>query len=106
MSDTSQAQGLRGQGPDDASRHIGGSYLYQHNLIEKDTMMAEHISNLKVITVMEPLMCLTCKSAHIADVLFSDGATKKMFYCSRLDCDNWSNSASQGTMDIERKEAA
>ena len=39
--------------------------------------MAEHISNLKVITVMEPLMCLTCKSAHIADVLFSDGGDQE-----------------------------
>jgi len=38
---------------------------------------------------MDPLMCLRCSSAHIAEVLFTDGSTRKMFYCSRLDCDNW-----------------
>jgi len=51
--------------------------------------MTEQDTKLKVITVMDPMMCMTCKHAHVADVLFSDGSTKKMFYCSRLDCDNW-----------------
>jgi len=44
---------------------------------------------LRVITVIDPVMCLRCPHAHIADVLFTDGSTRKMFYCSRLDCDNW-----------------
>lgn len=47
-------------------------------------------AQLRIINVMDPLMCLRCPSAHIAEVLFTDGNTRKMFYCSRLDCDNWS----------------
>ena len=46
-------------------------------------------SPLKVIKIMDPLLCVKCDNAYIADVLLSDGVRKKMFYCSRLDCDNW-----------------
>ncbi len=46
-------------------------------------------SPLKVIKIMDPLLCVRCDNAYIADVLLSDGVRKKMFYCSRLDCDNW-----------------
>lgn len=46
-------------------------------------------SKLKVIKILDPLLCVRCDNAYIADVLLSDGARKKMFYCSRLDCDNW-----------------
>jgi len=46
-------------------------------------------SKLKVIKIMDPLLCVRCDNAYIADVLMSDGVRKKMFYCSRLDCDNW-----------------
>lgn len=51
--------------------------------------MTEPKTQLRVINVMDPIMCLRCPNAHIAEVLFTDGATRKMFYCSRLDCDNW-----------------
>ena len=46
-------------------------------------------SKLKVIKIMDPLLCVRCDNAYIADVLMNDGKKKKMFYCSRLDCDNW-----------------
>ncbi len=46
-------------------------------------------SRLKVIKIMDPLMCVRCDNAYIADVVTKDGTRKKMFYCSRLDCDNW-----------------
>jgi hypothetical protein len=51
--------------------------------------MAISDSKLRIINVLDPVMCLRCESAHIAEVLFTDGTAKKMFYCSRLDCDNW-----------------
>lgn len=44
---------------------------------------------LKVIKIIDPMLCVQCDNAYIADVLLSDGNRKKMFYCSRLDCDNW-----------------
>ena len=46
-------------------------------------------SKLKVIKILDPLLCVRCDHAYIADVLMRDGKRKKMFYCSRLDCDNW-----------------
>lgn len=46
-------------------------------------------SKLKVIKIVDPLMCVRCDNAYIADVVTSDAVRKKMFYCSRLDCDNW-----------------
>ncbi len=46
-------------------------------------------SKLKVIKIMDPLLCVRCDHAYIADVIMADGVRKKMFYCSRLDCDNW-----------------
>lgn len=46
-------------------------------------------SKLKVIKIMDPLLCVRCENAYVADVVMRDGAKKKMFYCSRLDCDNW-----------------
>lgn len=58
-------------------------------------------TNLRVVNVIDPVMCLRCSFAHIAEVLFTDGTTKKMFYCSRLDCDNWSFKS-----DVEEEEAA
>ncbi|MBP6963372.1 MAG: hypothetical protein KBC96_03090 [Armatimonadetes bacterium] len=57
--------------------------------------MSRENTQLRIINVVDPIMCLRCSSAHIAEVLFTDGSTKKMFYCSRLDCDNWNCSGSE-----------
>lgn len=46
-------------------------------------------TKLRIVNVMDPLMCKRCSNAHIVEVLFTDGTTRRMFYCSRLDCDNW-----------------
>ena len=46
-------------------------------------------SKLRVIKILDPLRCVRCEHAYIADVVTNDGKRKKMFYCSRLDCDNW-----------------
>lgn len=51
--------------------------------------MTQQDAHLRIINVMDPIMCLRCPHAHIAEVLFTDSTTRKMFYCSRLDCDNW-----------------
>ena len=69
--------------------------------------MAKPDTHLRVINVMDPIMCLRCPSARIAEVLFTDRTTRKMFYCSRLDCDNWYSSAERpGTDAEERRKAA
>ena len=46
-------------------------------------------SKLKVIKIIDPILCVRCDCAYIADVVMPTGKRKKMFYCSRLDCDNW-----------------
>lgn len=59
-------------------------------------------SKLKVIKIMDPLLCVRCDNAYIADVVTQEGEKKKMFYCSRLDCDNWvSRTAEQDHDDLD-----
>ena len=59
-------------------------------------------SKLKVIKIMDPLLCVRCDNAYIADVVTQTGEKKKMFYCSRLDCDNWvSKAADIGADDMD-----
>lgn len=58
-------------------------------------------SKMKVIKIMDPLMCVRCDHAYIADVVMRDGEKKKMFYCSRLDCDNWSTGAGSEDQDLD-----
>ena len=62
--------------------------------------MTKQDTHLRIINVMDPVMCLKCQSAHIAEVLFTDGNTRKMFYCSRLDCDNW-QSVSESDAEVD-----
>jgi hypothetical protein len=60
-------------------------------------------SKLKVIKIMDPMLCIRCDFAYIADVVAENGKRKKMFYCSRLDCDNWlSTRGPSREVEIER----
>ena len=61
--------------------------------------MTEQRGKLKVIKIIDPILCVRCDHAYVADVQMADGRKRKMFYCSRLDCDNWM--ASQGTEEIK-----
>ena len=63
-------------------------------------------TNLRIVNVMDPIMCLRCQNAHIAEVLFTNGTTKKMFYCARLDCDNWYAVQDECRGDVEEKKKA
>lgn len=63
--------------------------------------MVKPDTNLRIVNVMDPVMCLRCPSAHIAEVLFTDGTTRKMFYCSRLDCDNWCCESAKSKHEVE-----
>jgi hypothetical protein len=46
---------------------------------------------VRLMRITDPSMCLKCRFAHFADVSFPSGLSKRMFYCSRLDCDNWTS---------------
>lgn len=51
--------------------------------------MNKDVDNLKVVKILDAMYCVRCNFAYVADVLLTDGTRKKMFYCSRRDCDNW-----------------
>lgn len=68
--------------------------------------MAKPDTNLRIVNVMDPIMCLRCSNAHIAEVLFTDGSTRKMFYCSRLDCDNWCYTKAAEPEDVSSEDKA
>jgi hypothetical protein len=63
--------------------------------------MAQQKSKLKVIRIMDPLICVRCDFAYIADVVMQNGHHKKMFYCSRLDCDNWLSAKDAENAEVE-----
>ena len=63
-------------------------------------------SKLKVIKILDPLLCVRCDNAYIADVVMKEGARRKMFYCSRLDCDNWVSQAVSQVDEDELDQAA
>lgn len=63
-------------------------------------------SKLKVIKIMDPLLCVRCENAYIADVVMREGERKKMFYCSRLDCDNWISQPQAAATDTDLDMAA
>jgi len=61
-------------------------------------------SKLRVIKIIDPILCVRCEFAYIADVVMGGSKRKKMFYCSRLDCDNWLTSQGPSKeVEIERE---
>ena len=46
-------------------------------------------THLRIVSLIEPSLCLNCRFAHTATVTKSDGTEQKMLNCKRLDCDNW-----------------
>lgn len=61
-------------------------------------------SKMRVIKIIDPILCVRCDCAYIADVVMPTGNRKKMFYCSRLDCDNWLTQTSpHKEVEIERE---
>lgn len=60
-------------------------------------------TNLRIIKIFDPALCVHCEQAYIADVTLEDGRKKKMFYCSRRDCDNWLIERPVTTTETERE---
>ena len=46
-------------------------------------------TKLKIVRLMEPALCLSCRFATIATVEMEDTSSRRMLHCRRLDCDNW-----------------
>ena len=52
-------------------------------------MQSEENTRLKIVRLMEPALCLSCRFASIATVEMTDDSSRRMLHCKRLDCDNW-----------------
>ena len=51
--------------------------------------MYDENTKLKIVRLMDPTLCASCRFASVANVEMADGANRKMLHCKRLDCDNW-----------------
>ncbi len=46
-------------------------------------------TKLRIVRLIEPSLCISCKFAAIATVEMGNGESRRMMHCKRLDCDNW-----------------
>ncbi|HLH78872.1 MAG TPA: hypothetical protein VKV29_01170 [Chthonomonas sp.] len=51
--------------------------------------MKNEDTRLKIVRLLEPSLCLSCRYASIATVEMENGTSRRMLHCRRLDCDNW-----------------
>ncbi len=58
----------------------------------------------KVIKIIDPILCVRCNNAYIADVKLTSGRIRKMFYCSRFDCDNWVSLSTSSDQEVDKVE--
>lgn len=52
-------------------------------------MQPEENTRLRIVRLIEPALCLSCRFASIATVEMQDSSNRRMLHCKRLDCDNW-----------------
>ena len=52
-------------------------------------MQNENNTKLRIVRLLEPSLCLSCRHAAIATVEMANGSSRRMLHCKRLDCDNW-----------------
>lgn len=52
-------------------------------------MQHEENTRLRIVRLIEPALCLSCRFASIATVEMQDSSNRRMLHCKRLDCDNW-----------------
>jgi hypothetical protein len=48
------------------------------------------MSQINLIVLLDPEMCLECRFSRMVNVERADGSVQRSFFCRRLDCDNWS----------------
>ncbi|MBC7527692.1 MAG: hypothetical protein H7308_09085 [Chthonomonadaceae bacterium] len=59
--------------------------------------MSNENTRLKIVRLLEPSLCLSCRHSAIATVEMESGSNKRMLHCKRLDCDNWETEESEET---------
>jgi hypothetical protein len=51
--------------------------------------MQNENTKLRIVRLLDPSLCLSCRHAAVATVEMESGASRRMLHCKRLDCDNW-----------------
>ncbi len=59
--------------------------------------MKNEDTKLRIVRLLEPSLCLSCRHAAIATVEMSSGNSRRMLHCKRLDCDNWQTEETDDT---------
>lgn len=59
--------------------------------------MQNENTKLRIVRLLEPSLCLSCRHAAIATVEMENGSNRRMLHCKRLDCDNWQTEESDET---------
>jgi len=54
-------------------------------------------TKLKIVRLLEPSLCFSCRHAAVVNVEMEDGVRRRMMHCKRLDCDNWATEEIKGT---------
>ena len=57
--------------------------------------MQNENTKLRIVRLLEPSLCLSCRHAAIATVEMENGPDRRMLHCKRLDCDNWETEESE-----------
>ena len=60
-------------------------------------MQSEENTRLKIVRLLEPALCLSCRFASVAKVEMQDSSSRRMLHCRRLDCDNWQTEETEET---------
>ena len=53
--------------------------------------MESRNTEFKVVRLLQPALCVTCRFAAIVTAEMVDGASRMMLHCKRRDCDNWTD---------------
>jgi hypothetical protein len=59
--------------------------------------MENRDTKLRIVRLLEPSLCLSCRYAAIATVEMANGTNRRMLHCKRLDCDNWETEETEET---------
>jgi hypothetical protein len=59
--------------------------------------MKNEDTKLRIVRLLEPSLCLSCRHANIATVEMANGTSRRMLHCKRLDCDNWQTEETEET---------
>lgn len=56
---------------------------------------------MRVIRLIEPEICVSCRFSEIAVVTTATGLRQRMIHCRRRDCDNWDAASPEDAIAVD-----